>query len=273
MEAMPEPSMKGPVITSTLFHILLFAITAIGMPFLTPDEVIFTPISVELVDIADVTQTNKPPAIKPKAEEKPITEELKPPPIEKPAPPEMTEEAPPEPVKPKPIEKKAEVEKPKPKPKVEPKKEETKPKKDFDTLLKNLAPVEEAEKPVDEPLETSEDANPEESMIAEMGTRLTMSEEDAIRQQITPCWNVPAGSKMAEELAVEVRVFMNRDGSIRDPMILDKGRYNRDTAFRAAADAAERALRNPRCTPLKYPPEKYNQMKNFIFRFDPSDML
>jgi outer membrane biosynthesis protein TonB len=262
--------MKGPLMTSLMFHALLVIITTVGLPFVIKDEpIISTPLSVEIVDIADITQTNKPPAPKPPEEKKPDPEELKPAPIEKPEPPKMTEEAPPEPEKPKPIEKKAEVEKPKPKPEEKPK-EETKPKKDFDTLLKNLTPTD-AAKPVE--TETAENAVPEESPITELGSRLTMSEEDAIRRQITPCWNVPAGSKFAENLAVEVRVFMNRDGTIRDTMILDTGRYTRDSAFRAAADAADRALRNPRCTPLKYPPEKYNQMKVFVFRFDPSEML
>lgn len=271
LEVIPDPSMKGPVVTSAFFHVVLFALTMVGLPFVAQEHVVSTPISIEIVEVDKITQTDKPPAPKVEAE-KPKEEKLEPPPIEKPAPPQMITEAPPVLEKPKPPEKKAEVEKPKPKPVKPPEKtEEKKQEKDFTTLLKNLTP--------DTPDETqpSETANSDsssmESIIAQLGDRLTMSEEDSIRQQITPCWNVPAGAKFAEELVVEVRVFMNRDGSIRDTSILDSGRYNRDTHFRAAADAAERALRNPRCTPLKYPPEKYEQMKAFVFRFDPSDML
>ena len=270
-DEIPDPSMKGPLIASGLFHMILFTLTVVGIPFIVRDQtIISSPISVEIVEIDKITQTNRAPAPKP-VEEKPIIEEKAPPPIEKPEPPQMVEETPPPPEKPKPEEKKAEIEKPKPKP--EPPKEvkEKKQEKDFNTLLKNLTPS----KPqnTSEAVETAENSNPEESQIANIGDRLTMSEEDAIRAQITPCWNVPAGSKFAEDLAVEIRVFMNRDGSIRDTTILDTGRYNRDSHFRAAADAADRALRNPRCTPLKYPPEKYEQMKAFVFRFDPKDML
>ena len=274
MDDIPDPSMKGPMIASTIFHLVLFTLTAVGLPFIIKDQDIITSaISVELVDIAEITQTNKPPAPKP-VEKEPIVEEKAPPPEEKIEPPKMVEETPPPPEleKPTPPEKKPEVvEKPKPKPEKPKEVKEAKPQKDINTLLKNLTDT----KPQnDSPAtETLENSNPEESQIANIGDRLTMSEEDAIRAQITPCWNIPAGSKFAEDLAVEIRVFMNRDGSISNTRILDSSRYNRDSHFRAAADAAERALRNPRCTPLKYPPGKYEEMKAFVFRFDPKDML
>ena len=66
---------------------------------------------------------------------------------------------------------------------------------------------------------------------------------------------------------------MLRDGTVKNAGVLDIGRYNRDSAFRAAADSALRALRNPRCSPLKLPPEKYDQWKTIVINFDPQDML
>ena len=102
---------------------------------------------------------------------------------------------------------------------------------------------------------------------------MTRRELDAFVYQLAPCWNVPTGVKYAEDLAVEIRVSMNRDMTVRDARVMDRGRYGRDSAFRAAADSAVRALRNPRCSPLKLPPEKYNLWKTIIINFDPSDML
>ena len=66
---------------------------------------------------------------------------------------------------------------------------------------------------------------------------------------------------------------MNRDGTVNKSSVLDRGRYNRDSTFRAAADSALRALRNPRCSPLKLPPEKYDQWKSIVINFDPRSML
>lgn len=260
--------MKGPLITSATLHIILFIVAAVGMPFIAKEPIEnFNHINVEIVDISDITQTNKlaPPQKKPEEEIK----EPKPEPKKKPAP-ELTEPEPP-----KIEEKKAEPEpeavkeEPKPKPKEKPKPpEKEKPKEEpkddssaFDSLLNDLTP------------EAEESARQELSQIASLGDKLTISERDAIGQQLYPCWNVPAGAKFAEDLAVEIRVFLNRDGTIRDTQILDSGRYNRDGNFRAAADSANRALRNPRCTPLKFPPDKYEQLKQFVFNFDPKDML
>jgi hypothetical protein len=39
------------------------------------------------------------------------------------------------------------------------------------------------------------------------------------------------------------------------------------------AESALRALRNPRCSPLALPPEKYQQWQEMIFNFNPKDML
>ena len=47
------PSMKGAVVTSSLFHVVLFILTAIGIPFIAKDPLIITtPINVEIIKIA-----------------------------------------------------------------------------------------------------------------------------------------------------------------------------------------------------------------------------
>lgn len=282
-----ESSMRGPVTASVLFHLLVFFIAAVGLPFMAPDPIEMSPpVSVELVEVDKITQTNKvaPPKKAPEKEAPPKPQEEKkapmPQPEEKPPEPkpvertpEKIEEKPAEIPIPKPVEKKKEdPPKPnKPTPQTETPKETAEPKKDFSSLLKNLTPdMEETQKldapPMPEAAESS-------GQIARLSDRLTVSELDAFKHQIEPCWNVPAGAKFAEDLAVEVRVFMNPDRTVRDATVLDQGRYGRDTHFRAAADAAIRALRNPRCSPLQLPPDKYEQWKTISIRFDPREML
>jgi len=102
---------------------------------------------------------------------------------------------------------------------------------------------------------------------------LSVSEMDAIRQQIARCWLVPAGAKEGESLAVEIRVRMNPDRTVREAEVVESGRMRSDPFFRAAAESALRALRNPSCTPLNLPPEKYETWKSFTITFDPRDML
>jgi hypothetical protein len=96
---------------------------------------------------------------------------------------------------------------------------------------------------------------------------------DALRNQLAGCWSVPAGAKYAENLVVEVRIFVNPDRTVREAQILDRSRYNRDTAFRAAAESAVRAVYHPMCNPLRLPPDKYEQWKTIVVQFDPRKML
>ena len=78
---------------------------------------------------------------------------------------------------------------------------------------------------------------------------------------------------MAEDMVVDVRIAVNPDRTLQQATIVDQLRYNTDSVFRAAADAAMRALRNPRCTPLELPPDKYEEWKDTVLTFNPKDML
>lgn len=293
------PSMQVPAIKSGLLHIGVIAALTVGIPFVAKEPMDISPaISVEIIDVSDLTTTPKvaPPQEKPKEEKPPepvqkqesapkMTEQ-KPPDLNKPSPPDVEtvekveDVPPPEPIERKPI-KKPDPPKPEVTKKVEPKKPEVKkeevkkeePKQEdqMKSLLNNLLDSPDSNKSEEKPLDP--EAEPDSGEIAKLSDQLSMSEMDAVRRQIGQCWNVMAGAKYAEELIVEVRVTMNRDRTVNSASILDRGRYNRETHFRAAADAAIRALQNPRCSPLKLPPEKYDQWKSFIFRFDPSDVL
>ena len=102
---------------------------------------------------------------------------------------------------------------------------------------------------------------------------LAISEIDLVRQQIRECWNLSAGAREAENLSIEIAMAMNPDGTVRQARILDQSRLRGDPFFRAAAESALRAVLNPRCNPLKLPPEKYQQWQNMILIFDPRDMF
>ena len=82
---------------------------------------------------------------------------------------------------------------------------------------------------------------------------------------------MPAGARDAQNLTPEFRVTMNPDGTVRAAQLLNPER-NSDPFFQAAADSAMRALRNPRCQPLKLPLDKYDQWQTFTITFNPKDI-
>ncbi len=102
---------------------------------------------------------------------------------------------------------------------------------------------------------------------------LTISEIDLVRQQLARCWNLPAGAKDADDLIIEIRTVMNPDGTVREARIQNQSRMQGDPFFRAAAESALRAVLNPRCSPLKLPPEKYDQWQTMTLTFNPKEMF
>lgn len=45
-----------------------------------------------------------------------------------------------------------------------------------------------------------------------------------------------------EDMIIEIRASLNKDGTVKDVDILDKARYNSDRHFKAVADSAKRAV-------------------------------
>lgn len=290
---------QGPgnaLVYSVLFHACVIGALMIGMPRIHKPEILDTPVPIEIVNVGEVTTTNRPPVEAPKPKEpppepKPVQRTEAPPP--KPAPPKVTAKeppkaVPPKPPEPKPVEKKPEpaavpppdaqvLEPPKETPKPpEPPPPQPEPQENtqeaFDSLLRNLqdnAPAQPVEAPVVEELEEP----PLPSPIGDFSKELLVSELDALRQQLSQCWSIQAGARYAENLVVEVRLTINRDRTVQNAVIEDRWRYNQDPAFRAAADSAVRAVLSPMCTPLRLPPEKYEGWKDIIVSFDPKDML
>lgn len=144
----------------------------------------------------------------------------------------------------------------------------------FDALLRNLA-AQDAPPSPDAPPQTTRAAvgRATSQPHAPLGSQLSASEMDMVREQISRCWNVPAGARDAKDLVVEIRVAVQPDGTVQQATIVDQGRANGDPFFRAAAESARRAFFNPLCRPLRLPPDKYELWKDMVVDFSPKDLL
>ncbi len=105
-----------------------------------------------------------------------------------------------------------------------------------------------------------------------VGPVVTASEIDVLRQHIRKCWVVPAGIKGAKDMTVDIKMEIGKDGTVRKAEIVHENRMAQDSAFRTAAESAQRAVLDPQCNPLPLPKEKYDQWKDLEFSFNPKDM-
>lgn len=143
----------------------------------------------------------------------------------------------------------------------------------FDTLLKNLSKNAVQPDPNAQPRrqQVAAAAPPSSQPHAPLGSQLSASEMDLVREQISRCWNINAGAKDAKDLVVEIKAQVQPDGTVTQATIVDQGRMN-DPVWRAAAESARRAFFNPQCTPLKLPPDKYDTWKDLDVDFSPKDV-
>ena len=175
--------------------------------------------------------------------------------------------------------------KPKPKPKPEVKKEQKQPEKGKPQLanpLKSLlASVDALEKEVGN---TNQEATIKEgtevnNMGIEGGTggsyfsELSISEIDAIAGRLRAWWYLGPGAMGIKGMIIEIRAFLNKDGSVRKVDIINTSRYNSDAHFRSVADSARRAVYI--CAPYsifadKYA-DKYDKWNTMLLRFNPLD--
>lgn len=97
---------------------------------------------------------------------------------------------------------------------------------------------------------------------------VTNADKAAILRAIEPCWALDA---QHPNPAVEIRLHINPDGTVRRSEVLDQERYASDRDFRAAVDRARRSLMNPVCNKLPIPAGGYENLKTMIVNFDPKD--
>ncbi|MBI1214238.1 MAG: hypothetical protein GC185_00300 [Alphaproteobacteria bacterium] len=285
MAAIRETGMhKESLAISVGLHLAVLLLAVVSFPWLHKDFEVPQPISVDLVDVSKLTQTTKPSdhaAPKPKKEEK-KKDDHPPPAAHNNAKQAVA-----------PVPKKVEEEKKKPAKAEKPvvitdnkadkkmsKKDEKKPKakpqpkEDFSSVLKNLVDSKDTHASAKTPdMNLNEKAFQEAAQQAPLGARMTMSEEDALRRQLARCWNVPYGAKDADKTPVDIQMVVNRDRTLAFARVVDSSRYNSDSFFRAMADSAMRAVKNPSCSPFELPPDKYDTWKNITVTFDASQMF
>ena len=217
----------------------------------------------------EVAEPPKPPP-PPKPEEKPKTEAAKP--VEdlvamkpkEPEPPKV--EKPPEPPKPAPEVKKPEPPKPPP-PKPTPPKQSVDSM--IDDILKNKQSPSKVQTPEQQPRPVQQ-VTRQAPAAPNLAAVVTASEIEGVRQKIRPCWNTQGGAR-DQAMIISLVVEMNQNGTPVKAELRDPGRYNSDPVYRAAADAAHRAIMNPRCQPWPLSPEKFASWKTITFNFDPRD--
>jgi outer membrane biosynthesis protein TonB len=262
---------------SIALHLGVIALVTFGVPWLasSPPEPSPPVIEVQMAEIAD--KTNPPPPKAIERPEPPKPEPAKPAPPKKPEPPKQAEAAPaPEPLPlPKPKEIAKPVEKP-PEPTPVPKAKPAPSKPAFDPNMLSALLDKRIKKDAPQTPPTPAPATPQRStansnQLADLNARLTMSELDAIRQQIERNWSVPAGAKDAANLVVRIHISLNPDGTLRGtPQIIDQSRMGEDY-YRIAAESAVRAIY--KSEPLKLPADKYEAWRDVTLTFDPREML
>ena len=161
-----------------------------------------------------------------------------------------------------------------PKKTTEVKKPNPKPKEDFSiaTMLKDLR----NEKSNNESLQEM-DQNQKEQQGKDKKNEnmiLSISEIDLLRQQLSSCWNAPAGAVIERGMKVTIsaKVQQNMQVYQNSVRIVDTNISKSNAFYGPITDSAMRTLLNPECTPLKLPKEKYNLWKNLTITFDYSIM-
>lgn len=176
-------------------------------------------------------------------------------------------EKPPEPPKPEPPKPVAKPDPPKPPPpQPRPKTADTL----VDDILKNQDNVRTPKTPEQAP-KPPQQVTRAPTAAPQLSAVVTRSEQEAVIQKIRGCYNTRGGAK--ETPIVTFVVQMNQNGTPREAEIKDRGRYNNDPIYRAAADDAWRAIMNPKCHPWPLPAEKYAAGWRYVtLNFDPRDM-
>ncbi len=295
--------MVRPTFYSGVLHALVAALAIFGLPQTQKEMRDFPEIPITVLTVAEFTAlsrskpevekseaqprkpTPRPPVVQPQRQTPP------PPKIEpsKPEPPKTKEAAPiPEArPSPKPPSPKSEPAEPAPSQKVpektsqpekaadapsKTKKPEKKP--DFVTaVLKTLEQREQQPPPESQDADKQPEKDPPQQTNAFSTQPMTISELDIVRRQFIACWNVPVGARAAGDLSVQIRVHVHSDGTVYESYLLEPQRAQSDSFYRAAAESALRAVRNPRCNPLRLPAGKYERWKVMTLNFDPKEMF
>ena len=98
-----------------------------------------------------------------------------------------------------------------------------------------------------------------------------VSEIDILKKHISEYWSPPIGASDAENLIVDIFMEFNKQGFILKAEWVNKGFNANNSFYKAAANAAIRAVKD--AEPMPLPISKFSQWKTLTLRFDPKKMF
>ena len=98
-----------------------------------------------------------------------------------------------------------------------------------------------------------------------------VSEIDLLKRHIANFWTPPIGAAGAENLIVDIFMEFNKEGYVLKAQWVNKGLNANNSFYKAAANAAIRAVKD--AEPMPLPSSKFSEWKTLIFRFDPATMF
>ncbi len=268
--------MNKSIFLSLVFHSAMIILTAISLPFMMRSPIDLPPIlSVDLIQITDKTSipfaakaAKTLEEIKKKEEERVVSEQA--PPSEKkkekpdriPLPDDLQKE-------------KKQIVKKKQNPKEI--KEQVRQASEFEK--KELFDPDQIAALIDKSKEETAETLKKNEKLTQSNvktsfvSKLTLSEEDALKAQIFGCWSLPLGLPYQENLLVRIKLKLRPDGTVLRSEILDHARMNMPGQgfYKVLAESALRAIRI--CQPLRVPPTGYEKWKDLQLNFDANEML
>lgn len=276
--------MSRSLFLSVLLHLLVLSLLWADFSFMRKDiePMAPVPLIIDLKNVVVAEKTNLPPKVQPKTSHpKPVN---KPQAVQAKSTPKPT---PPKPVESKPLKQAVQATeqtpaKEKPTPKTQtPAKPAPKKSTAQDNLKSLLASVDKIKKPLNTPT-----PQPDVQQAVHEGIQggtegsltqpLSISERDLIAAKLRSCWNVDAGKSGIEEMIVEIKVLVNKEGRVLAVQTLN---MRNDPIFRSVAESAQRAVyicdNKGEESPFQILAEKYksnyNSWKEIYVRFNPID--
>lgn len=114
---------------------------------------------------------------------------------------------------------------------------------------------------------------------SDLKQKLTISQIDFISATIRQYWNLDPGAEGIENMIIEIKVALDKNGHVYDVQIMHNERYEKDPSFRSVAESARRAVyicdklgeESPfRILATKYP-DSYSSWREMLLRFNPLD--
>ena len=158
-------------------------------------------------------------------------------------------------------------------------------KKDFSSLIDDLD-IPEKQEPdliVEDVLKdlTPDDYKPDgeqaerdvpQSIMDKLSDNFSVTEEDALRAQISDNWLVPVGAKDIESMEVDIKIQVEKGGKVVSVKEVKNKYYQRgNRQYEIFVQSAKRAIL--KSSPLELSKERMQVENEIVFHFSPSDMF